>query len=168
MISQQTGVNFTNVLCAAFTLTYPQSAKRHWRLESLFSLLGSVRVKVARKHVDEIDPWGLNFINVLRTAFTPVVPQSVRNQSSRQYLFTLLGPTSVKVARKRVGEIAPKSLLVLHLSFESLLQFFTSFLLWQLAKEKSIFFVFFYIICLVCLPCHERRRQPRSGLYCWS
>jgi len=34
---------------------------------------------------------GLDFINALRTAFTPVVPQSVGTQSSRQYLFTLLG-----------------------------------------------------------------------------
>ncbi len=44
--------------------------------------------------------FGLDFINVLRTAFTPVVPQSVRNQSSHQYLFTLLGPTSVKAVRR--------------------------------------------------------------------
>ncbi len=42
---------------------------------------------------------GLDFLNVLRTAFTPVVPQSVRTQSSCQYLFTLLGPTSVKAVR---------------------------------------------------------------------
>jgi len=37
-------------------------------------------------------PW-VDFINVLRTAFTPVAPQSVRTQSSCQYLFMLLGST---------------------------------------------------------------------------
>ncbi len=39
---------------------------------------------------------GLNFINVLRTAFALVGPKSVRIQSSSQYLFTLLGSTGVK------------------------------------------------------------------------
>jgi hypothetical protein len=50
---------------------------------------------------------GLDFINVLRTAFTPVVPQSVRTQSSRQYLFTLLGPTSVKAVRRTLMKLTP-------------------------------------------------------------
>jgi len=50
---------------------------------------------------------GLDFINVLCTAFTPVVPQSVRTQSSRQYLFTLLGPTSVKAVRRTLMKWTP-------------------------------------------------------------
>jgi len=49
----------------------------------------------------------LDFINVLRTAFTPVVPQSVRTQSSCQYLFTLLGPTSVKAVRRTLMKLTP-------------------------------------------------------------
>jgi len=43
---------------------------------------------------------GLDFINILHTAFTPVVPQGVRTQSSCHYLFTLLGPRSVKAVRR--------------------------------------------------------------------
>ncbi len=41
---------------------------------------------------------GLNFINVLRTAFTLAGPKSVRIQSSSQYLFTFLGYTGAKAA----------------------------------------------------------------------
>ncbi len=56
----------------------------------------------------ENEPLGLNFINVLRTAFTPVAPQSVRTQSSCLYLFTLLGTMSVKVVRFRtLMKLAP-------------------------------------------------------------
>jgi len=50
---------------------------------------------------------GVNFINIFCTAFTPVVPQSVRTQSSRQYLFTLLGPTSVKAVRRTLMKLSP-------------------------------------------------------------
>jgi len=50
------GVNFTNVLRAAFTLKDPKSAKKTVKLSSFFALLGSALVKAARKHVDEIDP----------------------------------------------------------------------------------------------------------------
>jgi len=50
---------------------------------------------------------GVNFINVFRTAFMPVAPQSVRTQSSRQYLFMLSGPTSVKVVRKMLMKSTP-------------------------------------------------------------
>jgi len=39
--------------------------------------------------------------------FTPVVPQSVRNQSSCQYLFTLLGPTSVQAVRRTLMKLTP-------------------------------------------------------------
>jgi hypothetical protein len=50
---------------------------------------------------------GLNFINVLRTAFTPVAPKSVRIQSSSQYLFTLLGSTSAKAVCKTLVKLTP-------------------------------------------------------------
>ncbi len=43
----------------------------------------------------------------LRTAFTPVAPKSVKVQSSRQYLFTLLGSTSVKVVRRMLMKLNP-------------------------------------------------------------
>ncbi len=50
---------------------------------------------------------GLDFINVLRTAFTPVAPQSIRTQSSCQYLFTLWGSTSVKAVRRTLMKLHP-------------------------------------------------------------
>jgi len=40
----------------AFTCIDPKSANRHWSLDCLFALLGSVHVKASRKHVGEINP----------------------------------------------------------------------------------------------------------------
>jgi len=51
------GVNFTNIIWAAFTPVDPKSTIRHWCLDWIFSLLGFARVKAACKHVGEIDPW---------------------------------------------------------------------------------------------------------------
>jgi len=53
------GVNFTNILRAAFALKDPKSTKRHWWLDCHFALLGSLPVKAFRKHVGEIEPWYL-------------------------------------------------------------------------------------------------------------
>jgi len=43
----------------------------------------------------------------LRAAFTPVAPQSVRTQSSCQYLFTLLGSTNVKAVHRKLMKLSP-------------------------------------------------------------
>jgi len=43
----------------------------------------------------------------LRAAFMPVAPQSVRTQSSCQYLFTLLGSTRVKDVRRTLMKLSP-------------------------------------------------------------
>jgi len=40
-------------------------------------------------------------------SFYALVPQSVRTQSSCQYLFTLLGPTSVKAVRRTLMKLTP-------------------------------------------------------------
>jgi len=50
---------------------------------------------------------GLNFINVLRSAFTHVDPESVRIQSNPQYLFMLLGSTCAKAARRMLMKLTP-------------------------------------------------------------
>ena len=50
------GVDFTNILHAAFTSADSKSAKKDSQLKQLFAILGSAGVKAARKHVDEIDP----------------------------------------------------------------------------------------------------------------
>ncbi len=43
----------------------------------------------------------------LSTAFTPVAPKSVKNQSSCQYLFMLLGSTGAKAARRMLMKLTP-------------------------------------------------------------
>ncbi len=43
----------------------------------------------------------------LRTAFTPIAPKSVRIQSRCQYLFTLLGSTGAKAARRMLMKLTP-------------------------------------------------------------
>jgi len=50
---------------------------------------------------------GLNFINVLRTAFTQADPESVKFQLSRQHLFTLLGSASIKAAGRTLMKLTP-------------------------------------------------------------
>jgi len=50
-------------------------------------------------------------INVLRTAFTPVAPKSIRIQSRCQYHFTLLGSTGAKAARRALMKL-PLGLVV--------------------------------------------------------
>jgi len=64
-----------NILRADFILADPKSAKKDIQVISHFALLGSASVKAAHKHVDEI---GLNFINVLHTAFTCADTKSVK------------------------------------------------------------------------------------------
>ena len=48
------GVNFTNILWAAFMRADPKSAKK--TVKQLFALLGSVHLKAACENIDEIDP----------------------------------------------------------------------------------------------------------------
>ncbi len=43
----------------------------------------------------------------LHEAFTPVAPQSIRTQSSCQYLFMLLGSTSVKAVHRTLMKLSP-------------------------------------------------------------
>jgi hypothetical protein len=47
----------------------------------------------------------VDFSNVQPTAFALVHPKSVRIQSSCQYLFTLLGSTGTKAARKTLVKL---------------------------------------------------------------
>jgi len=50
---------------------------------------------------------GVNFINVLRAAFTRADPKSVKFQLSCQYHFTLLGSTHTKAARRTLTKLTP-------------------------------------------------------------
>ena len=50
------GVNFTNVLWAAFTCADPKSAKKLLNLTVFFALLGSARVKAAHRTLVKLTP----------------------------------------------------------------------------------------------------------------
>jgi hypothetical protein len=43
----------------------------------------------------------------LRTTFTPLAPESVRIQSSCQYIFTLLGSTGAKAVHRTLMKLTP-------------------------------------------------------------
>jgi len=51
-----TGVNFTNLICAAFTLADPKSIKNQLSCQYLFTLLGSEHVKVAHRMLMKLTP----------------------------------------------------------------------------------------------------------------
>ncbi len=50
---------------------------------------------------------GVNFINVLRTAFALVDPESVKNTVRSSVSFTLLGSMSVKAVRRTLMKLSP-------------------------------------------------------------
>jgi len=50
------GVNFINVLQAAFAPVDPKSIKRYWQLDWILTLLGATSIKAVCKYVDEIEP----------------------------------------------------------------------------------------------------------------
>ena len=56
MFQRRSGVNFTNVLRAAFALVDPKSAKKTVKLSSFFALLGSTSVKAARRTLVKLNP----------------------------------------------------------------------------------------------------------------
>ncbi len=60
------GVNFTNVLRAAFTLVDPKSVKKIDQLTVFFTLLGSACVKAVRRMLVKLSP-GVNLIKLLGT-----------------------------------------------------------------------------------------------------
>ncbi len=50
------GVNFTNILCAAFTLVDPESIKKIDNLTVFFTLQGSACVKAVRRTLMNLSP----------------------------------------------------------------------------------------------------------------
>ena len=58
------GVNFNNILCAAFLLADPESANKLLDLAIFFALLVSASVKAARRTLLKLTP-GVNFNYVL-------------------------------------------------------------------------------------------------------
>jgi len=117
------GVNFTNVLRAAFALADLKRAKGH--LTAYFALWGSLHVKAAHRMLAKSTPdqrksigakaayrtlmklrQGVNFINVLRTAFTHADSKCAKKTvKSAQCRLALLGSTSVKAAYKTLMKL---------------------------------------------------------------
>jgi len=92
--------------------------KRQSSWQCRLALLEPTSLKAACKRLVKLTP-GLNFINVLRRAFTLVGPKSVRFQSSGQYLFTLLGSMCSKAAHRTMMKLTPvvNFIKVLHTAF---------------------------------------------------
>ena len=55
-VPKRPGVNFTNILQAAFTRADPKSAKKTVKLSSFFALFGSGHIKAARKMLVKLTP----------------------------------------------------------------------------------------------------------------
>jgi len=53
------GVNFFNVLQAAFAPVAPKSVKRYWQFDWVLTLWGTTGVKAVLKYVYEIDYWSM-------------------------------------------------------------------------------------------------------------
>jgi hypothetical protein len=89
-VRHRPGVNFINVLQAAFAHIDPKSIKRHWGFDWILTLLGSTCVKAVHRRLMKLMA-GVNFINVLQAAFMCADPECAKRQSSQQWsqLWTL-------------------------------------------------------------------------------
>jgi len=67
--SLRAGVNFINVLRAAFRCADPKSAKRYFNQQCRFMLLGPMSVKSVHKMFIKLTP-GVDFTNVFMYAFS--------------------------------------------------------------------------------------------------
>jgi len=83
-----------------------QKCNRHWWLDYLFALLGSAHVKSAHKMLLKLSP-GLNFINILCTAFTRGDPKSVERYWWLDWVLTLWGAMGIKAAHKMLLKLSP-------------------------------------------------------------
>jgi len=84
--------------------------RTHKNLQSICwyfnALLGSTRLKAGHKMLMKLTP-GLNFINVLHTAFTPADPKGVKSYWWLTVFFTLSGSTCLKAGRKLLLKFTP-------------------------------------------------------------
>ena len=70
--ASKAGVNFANILQAAFVREDPKSAIKLLNLTVFFAFLGSERVKAALRMLVKLTPAGVNFANILQAAFAPI------------------------------------------------------------------------------------------------
>jgi hypothetical protein len=85
-----TGVNFINILRAAFMLAGPKNTKQHCWLDCLFlALLGSAGAKASQRTLMKLTP-GVNFINILLSTLLRADPKRAKRQSRVRVNFTNL------------------------------------------------------------------------------
>jgi len=84
------------------------------------------------RHLGSVSP------TYLHTAFTPVAPKSVRNQSSHQYLFTLLGSTGTKAVHRTLMKLIPVVNVINILQTAFLLIFFCQKLQSQTVTRENL------------------------------
>jgi hypothetical protein len=75
----------------------PKSVRTQSSHQYLFTLLGSTSVKAVRRTLMKLSP-GVNFINILRAAFAPVDPESIKRLS---------GSMSVKAVHRTLMKLSP-------------------------------------------------------------
>ena len=56
VFQESQGANFINMFTQSFSTHISQKCKKDNQVKQLFALLGSMRLKAERKHIDEIDP----------------------------------------------------------------------------------------------------------------
>ncbi len=105
-ITLVSGVDFINVLCAAFMLVDRESTKQLCWLDCLFLHSGSSRIKAACRTLMNLIP-GVNFINVLHAAFAQVDPKSIKRYWQFDWILTLSGSTCAKAVRRTLMKLTP-------------------------------------------------------------
>ena len=70
----RTGVNFTNVFTSSFYACRSQKRKKDSQVMQLFALLGSLRVKAARKMLVKLIPGGPCYMPSFYMRFRPLYP----------------------------------------------------------------------------------------------
>jgi len=85
----------------------PNAKKIQLIHQYLFTFLGPASIKVACRTLMKLTS-GLNFINVLHTAFTNGDPKNIKKTVKLSIFLTLLGSASVKAARRMLMKLTPE------------------------------------------------------------
>ncbi len=104
--TRRTGVNFINILRAAFMHADPESVKKIDNLTVFFTLLGSARVKVVCRMLIKLSP-GVNFINMFMHSFYSCRSIKGKNSMKLSVSFALFGFAHVTAARKMLMKSTP-------------------------------------------------------------
>jgi len=112
----------------------------------------SFRIALLATH----DLWMLGSISstYLRAAFTPVGPQSMRTQSSCQYLLTVLGSTCVKAVHRTLMKLSPD------LNASSL-GWWCKLCLFSLIIFRRYFFAFKCQLLIICMLCEIKNLHQK-------